>query len=1150
MARPPRTSWLCAVFASLLVAAPSPAQDGDPAGDRGTAGPGSPVIVVRPGVALDDVVRAAISGVTSVEVVGEVPRDGGLARVSMTLGLYARGTGPHRVPIGLDGLYPREAVTDGEPLGWEAEPPDGWFLVLPGGDSDDDEQRRTVRVDVVAPVRSIDERRGLTIAIPRAAETSLRLDLPGPVDEATFGDGAPLPIEPIDGGKRSRIEALLDSRDELDVRWLPHRDESAPQAPLLTGGGHIAIDVGDGVLTARSTWEIQVRRGEASSVDLLADPGDELLDVEVEGRSIAPELLADGRGRRLPFPRTLRKGDSVRVSVTTLRPIPPPEEGADGSAVPFGGHRFGGLIEQGGTLSIGRADGLRVIAEPSVDLRRIDPRDLREEIARSRPTIISAFRFADQPFGLRLRVGPVPAIVRASQRSLVVLDPGGRGARVESWLDYRAVRGQVFTARVRVPEGLEVERVGPPEAVASWDLVRSAGEPGGASPSGPSTIELTLASALREGQATPIRVELSGRARLDPDRAGSVPVFLPLDSAFDGGRLAVAASPDLEVAPADPDGPAGSPTESSPAAEPGPWLRVVLDPARVALWMRHESPIDAVPLDVSPRAPGSSSMVDQLVRVGRDGVDVQQDLTLYAQDGVLGRVDLAVPPELERGWELTDRGLVEQVEPIAAGHDGEPIRRLTLSQAAAGAPLKLRISYRVPGVDRLVPGEARPLEIPRIEVVDPPPAMPPRVEVAAGPGIELRTEGGGWSRPAENQWVTNPDGGDPLPIRGVWVRPPGAPADARPSLSATASTPASLPEAIATRLWIRSEQGADGGVRTSAWFRFDDHGPTLGFRLPAAAELDRVYLDGQPVTPEDLDALAAPGSYQLHLPAESARVVLLGLSYRLPREPSRTAWAPPTLLGGGRVLETLWEVRVPWSRALVGVPGRYSDENVWYWAGYVFKRRPGLSPGELAAWVAGPGATVDALGPPLSGGRIGDHGYLFGRPGDPAPLAPGISPRSVLVGACSGLVLLAGLSALVRHRHRGRVLPAAALVGLAALMAVNRSTAILAVQSSSVGWLLVAVAVLTRRAVDRRRPSARFGDPSGLGTATSSGVDSPSGGGPIGSAGSSPLVGSDDSTAIRARPPAIDPLPPGIDRPGPIDEAFDIPAPRAGREAS
>ncbi|RUL85846.1 hypothetical protein [Tautonia sociabilis] len=1189
MARSSELVKICAAITPLLLlpAAAATAQDerGSPSAPTGVT-----EIVVRSGETPEEAVRSALAGVTSVELSGEVPEGGGLARLSMTLGLYARGPGPHRVPIGLDGLYPREAVADGRPLGWEAVPPEGWFVILPGG-SPGEEEQRTVRVDVVAPIRSVDDRRVLSLSIPRHPNTRLRLDLPGPIAEATLGDGSLLSVEPIDDGRRSRIEAQLGARDELDVRWLPLRAEGTPLPPLLTGGGHIALDVDDGKLSAQSTWEIQVRRGEAPAVELVVDPADELLEVEVEGRPVAPEPAEDGIGLRIPLPRTLRKGDSARLSITTRRPIRAPADPDGLAPVSFGGHRFAGLAEQGGTLSISRADGLRILVGSSVGLRRIDPRDLREEIARTRPAIVSAFRFADQPFDLTLRVGPTPPMVRVAQRSLATLEPGGTAARIESWLDYRSIRGQLFSARVEVPEGLEVDRVGPPGSVVSWDL-RPPGDPdtdgdpdpdpdaeragGEDTPGGRATIELTLASPLREGQSTPTRIELSGRALLDPDRPGPVPIplFLPTGAAFDGGLLAIAAPPDLEVTPAaeaeanspDPGPGGGSPAPTVVASPPstgmGPWSRPAGDAPRIALWLRSEAPAQAVPIGLSPRAPSSSSVIDQLVRVGRDGVDVQQDVTLYARDGELDRIDLAIPPGLERGWSLVDRGVVAEEEPIAPGPDGVALRRLRLAQPTAGFPLKLRISFRVPAVDRLEPGEATTLEIPRIEVRSPSPAAPPRVVIAAEPGLTLDPRGEGWRPPAENQWVTNPDGGPPLPIRHVWVRPPSADPDALPSFSATASTPAPLPETLASRLWIRSEQGPDGAVRTSCWFRFDDHSPTLGFQLPAAAELDRAYLDGQPLPPDDVDALDRPGAYLLHLPSDAARAVLVGLSYRVPRSSARSAWTPPALVGGGRVLETLWEVRIPWNRALVGVPGRFTDENLWYWGGYVWKRRPGMDPADLASWVAGPGASVDQIGPPLTAGRVGDHGYLFGRPGAPEPLGPVIASRATLVGACSGAVLLVGLLALVRRPWGRRAFPAAIAALLVLLMLVGRSTAALALQSSSVGWLLVAVAVLTRRAVDRRRPAGRFGEQSGLGTASGLG-DSPSGG--SGSGGSSPLVGSDDSTAIRPRPqpiggpispPALPPSPPPPSSPpsdpdlGRHDEVFDIPAPRADREAS
>lgn len=1135
----------------------SPAQDEDAPGVRGEAeaevevqaevgppaGPESeiPVVVVRSGEQLEDVARSALSGVTAIEVVGQVPADGGLARLSLTISLYARGPGPHRVPIGLDGLYPREAESDGVPLGWEAAPPDGWYVILPG--QGDEEQLRTVRVDVVAPVRSIDDRRGLTLAIPRAVRTRLQLDLEGPIAEASLGDGAPLPVEAIDDGRLSRIEAMLDARSELEIRWLPHRDEAAPVPPLLTGGGHISLDLSEGALTAQSIWEIQVRRGDVSTLVFLPDPDEEILEIETEGRPLPPASTLDGRGRLLSLPRTVRKGESIRVAITTRRAVPALDPATGLASVRFVGHPFEGVIEQTGTLSIGRTDGLRILADPDDGLRRIDPRDLREEIARIRPTILSAFRFADQPFGLQLRVGPMPPLVRVAQRSFARVEPGGTAASVESWLDYRSVRGQCFSLRVEVPDGLEIERVGPAEVVSSWDLIR----PDGAEESpGPALLELTLASALRDGQQAPLRIELEGAARFDPDRPGQLPIFRPIDAGFDGGRLAVAVPADLDVAPADGLEAQASaeviPVESSAVLEAGPWSSASGELPRRVLWLRFEAPAATVPLSLTERAMTVSSMIDQLVRVSRDGIDVQQDLTLYAPDGELKWVDLAIPADLERAWELVDRGVIEQEEPIPPGPDGLPVRRLTLAQPASGGPVKLRLRYRLQEAGRLVPGEPVSMEIPRIEVLDPRPASPPRVEIAADPGIGLRPEGEGWRRPSENQWVTNPDGGAPLPIRQVWVRPAGAASAVRPRFLATAAAPAELPKSLASRLWLRSEQGSDGEVRIAAWFRFDDHGPSLGFRLPYGAELDRVYLDGEPVPSDDLDALERPGMFLLHLPAETARGVLVGMSYRLPQEEAGSRWQPPRLLDGGRVFETLWEVRVPWNQALIGVPRGFTDENIWYWAGYVWKRQPGMSPSELAVWIAGPGSSAETLAPPLTGGRSGDHGYLFSRPGNPGSLNAMVVSRATLVGCCSGVVLLFGLLVLVRKPIRARVLPVVGAAVFLALILMGPSTSVVVVQSSAVGWLLIAVAVLTRRAVELRRPGPRFGEQSGLGP-TASGSEHASGTGLSG--GSTPLVGSDDSTAIRPRPSRVGAAPQPSPRPDSElrDEVIDLAPP-------
>ena len=442
-------------------------------------GEGREVVVLRQGEGLDALIdrldepasggeseaeaAALDAGVTSVKVAGIVDERGDQARLTITLELWARGPGPHRVPIGLDGLYPREATDgDGRRLAWEAGEAGRWWLVLPGPTDGD----RTAVVEVVAPVRTVDERLALSVAIHPAARTSLRLDLPGPAAEATLDGGrALLPL--ADGG--TRIEAELTPRPEIALSWLPLRDPEDRGGPLLTASGDLAMDVEAGVITTRSTWVVQARRGEVEALELRPDPAEEVVEAEVDGRAVLPVPVDGGRGGfLLPMAAPLRAGGSARVALSTLR-RPEPEPGGR-STLTVTGHPFAGMIGQRGTLSIARPDGLRVVAEPRRGLRRIDPRELREELTRARPTIASAFRFDDQPFDLDLTVEPMPPLLRVEQRSLIAVDDDRERSTVSSWLDVRSARGQVFELRVAVPDGLEVIRVGPSTAVTSWAI--------------------------------------------------------------------------------------------------------------------------------------------------------------------------------------------------------------------------------------------------------------------------------------------------------------------------------------------------------------------------------------------------------------------------------------------------------------------------------------------------------------------------------------------------------------------------------------------------------------------------------------------------------------------------------------------------------
>ena len=162
-----------------------------------------------------------------------------------------------------------------------------------------------------------------------------------------------------------------------------------------------------------------------------------------------------------------------------------------------------------------------------------------------------------------------------------------------------------------------------------------------------------------------------------------------------------------------------------------------------------------------------------------------------------------------------------------------------------------------------------------------------------------------------------------------------------------------------------------------------------------------------------------------------------------------------------------------------------------------------------------------------------DHGYLFGRPGEPVEMRLPIASRAVLVAVCSGMVL--GLGILVLRWYPARQLMAACLLAMvvAVAAALQPNTTLLAVQSAVLGLILTVLAALMQRMQNRRRSApATFGEAGGLGSPLMSGSSL--------NRWSEP--GSDDSTAIRVRPAStVDHI--VVARPEPSDGGLPRPSP-------
>ena len=376
------------------------------------------------------------------------------------------------------------------------------------------------------------------------------------------------------------------------------------------------------------------------------------------------------------------------------------------------------------------------------------------------------------------------------------------------------------------------------------------------------------------------------------------------------------------------------------------------------------------------------------------------------------------------------------------------------------------------------------------------------VELSMARGIRLTVGDPGWVERGTER--PGPRGSDTP--RQYRLLKPGAEKAGFP-FSAFLAEQVSLPPLVAPRALLRTVLGAQNESRTRAWYWIESHPAHLAFSLPEGARWVRSRIDGQ--TAEQIENNPAGEGYVLSLPAESqSKPVLVEIEYQVAADRAGSAWFPPRLHEGAVVLQTLWEVQIPWSQALVGVPHDWADENEWYWDLYVWKRKPWRSFPRLVSWVAGATPQGSSLDEVLGEEQEGSHGYLFGRAGPPVALRPWVVSRAWLVAICSGGVLLLGYY-LMFFKARLRLLwGVAAAAGLTAAVFAHPSILLLVLQSALSGVILTLLGLLIQRLIERPRAGAAAGPRPGSGAGQ---------GGPGASAAGSVGVGSDDSTAIRVR---------------------------------
>jgi hypothetical protein len=417
---------------------------------------------------------------------------------------------------------------------------------------------------------------------------------------------------------------------------------------------------------------------------------------------------------------------------------------------------------------------------------------------------------------------------------------------------------------------------------------------------------------------------------------------------------------------------------------------------------------------------------------------------------------------------------------------------------------KTRLSFRFQVPMEQVPDAAREIvgKIPWI-VLEDGRSGSTSVELSAKPGISLALSDPAWrSAPQDGK---SPSEEDP-PDRYVLVKPEGelqgVPFAAR-ILDQVPQTALVVPRAL-----FRTVLGHESDSRTRAWFWIESHPSRVSFRLPDQANWIRARVDGR--TADQLEFDPATSAYRLRLPSEStSRPVLLEIEFQeAATGRTRHDYSAPQLLDENVILQTLWQIQVPWNLAVIGVPEGWADENQWYWDLYVWKRKPSRVLARLVSWVSN--AQPQSVGPDemLGEDRDDSHAYLFSRSGPPAVLKLWVAPRGWIVGISSGLVLLFGFYLMYSGVRFLVVWVAASLLCLLSVTLAHPSVVALVVQSAVSGVILALLGLLIHRLLERSR--SRVAPPAAQSSISGQAVAATPLSGSVG-------VGSDDSTAIRVR---------------------------------
>jgi hypothetical protein len=426
-----------------------------------------------------------------------------------------------------------------------------------------------LRLDLELQLAGKGGERGLDLDLPKAAITTLALDLPETVKEVrlTLPDASREPkgsswtLATKPGPNKQRLETgALGPVGRLELAW---KGTAPPPgaAPLLTGEGRVTVRIGEPSVITDIELTLRTLRGQTLQWRLLLPPGATLVKPALPDDRVESVETPDPKNPLLQVVRLKGSStDPVQLSFQVR------QQRVEGQALPVGPFAVLGAQSQQGSVVVSAPSGpvltyrLRVAPEVAVSQR-----ELTEDERRRDARAVAAFTYslpplaeAKPPAGPSLQpflhIEPDTARGLITTRTTHKLKLGERGWHLTTEMDVTPLRsGGVDQLLIQLPPGYEYEprRPRPAGAAAAAPVPSDAGVKLDYDPTA-RTVLVTLAPRKSE----PFLVALEGNYPVagepppaDGLRHAALELPQPRKTEDRGGQVTVVVPRDVELVP-------------------------------------------------------------------------------------------------------------------------------------------------------------------------------------------------------------------------------------------------------------------------------------------------------------------------------------------------------------------------------------------------------------------------------------------------------------------------------------------------------------------------------------------------------------------------------------------------------------------------